>query len=275
MYPRLLELGPFTVYSYGVLLAAAYLLALYMAVRRARARGIDGDRVLDMGIYIIVSALVGAKLLLLIVDFDVFRRNPAELWTLARSGGVFYGGLVVATVVGIWYARKHRLPMWQTADAVAPGIALGHVVGRMGCVLAGCCYGKPTALPWGITFDNMFAATNVGTPLHVALHPTQLYDAGANLLILLLLLGTERRGKVFAGRTFWAYMLLYAISRFAVEFFRGDPRGMLGALATSQVIALALAPLAIVMLVILGRRAAPPAVAAPAPVRRGAAKRHT
>jgi phosphatidylglycerol:prolipoprotein diacylglycerol transferase len=275
MYPRLLELGPFTVYSYGVLLAAAYLLALYMAVRRARARGIDGDRVLDMGIYIIVSALVGAKLLLLIVDFDVFRRNPAELWTLARSGGVFYGGLVVATVVGIWYARKHRLPMWQTADAVAPGIALGHVVGRMGCVLAGCCYGKPTDLPWGITFDNMFAATNVGTPLHVALHPTQLYDAGANLLILLLLLGTERRGKAFAGRTFWAYMLLYALSRFAVEFFRGDPRGMLGGLATSQVIALALAPLAVVMLVILGRRAAPAAVAEPAPGRRGAAKRRT
>jgi phosphatidylglycerol:prolipoprotein diacylglycerol transferase len=272
MYPRLLELGPVTVYSYGVLLAAAYLLALYMAVRRARARGIDGDRVLDLGIYVIVSALVGAKLLLLIVDFDVFRRNPAELWTLLRSGGVFYGGLVVATVVGIWYARKHRLPMWQTADVVAPGIALGHVVGRMGCVLAGCCYGKPTSLPWGITFDNTFAATNVGTPLHVALHPTQLYDAGMNLVILLLLLATERRGRAFPGRTFWAYILLYAISRFAVEFFRGDPRGMLGGFATSQVIALALAPLAIVMLVILGRRVAP-AEAAQAPARRGAAKR--
>lgn len=272
MYPRLLELGPFTVYSYGVLLAAAYLLALYMAVRRARARGIDGDRVLDLGIYVIVSALLGAKLLLLIVDFDVFRRNPAELWTLLRSGGVFYGGLVVATVVGIWYARRHRLPMWQTADVVAPGIALGHVVGRMGCVLAGCCYGKPTSLPWGITFDNIFAATNVGTPLHVALHPTQLYDAGVNFLILLVLLATERRGRTFPGRTFWVYILLYAVSRFAVEFFRGDPRGMLGGFATSQVIALALAPLAIVMLVILGRRATP-AVEPPAPARRGAAKR--
>jgi phosphatidylglycerol:prolipoprotein diacylglycerol transferase len=262
MYPRLLELGPFTVYSYGVLLAAAYLLALYLTVRRARARGIDGDRVLDLGIYVIVSALLGAKLLLLIVDFDQFRRNPAELWTLARSGGVFYGGLVVATIVGIWYARKHRLPMWPTADAIAPGIALGHVVGRFGCVLAGCCWGKPTELPWGITFSDMFAAANVGTPLHVALHPTQLYDAGANLLILIALLATERRGRVFPGRTFWSYMLAYAVSRFAIEFFRGDPRGMLGTLATSQVIALALAPLAIVMLVVLSRRAPAPAAAA-------------
>lgn len=257
MYPKLLELGPFTVYSYGVLLAAAYLLALYLAVRRARARGIDGDRVLDMGIYIIISALVGAKLLLLIVDFDVFRKNPAELWTLARSGGVFYGGLIVATAVGIWFARKHRLPMWRTADACAPAIALGHVVGRMGCLLAGCCWGRPTDLPWGITFSNLFAASNVGTPLHVALHPTQLYDAAAELLILLFLTGTERKGKPFAGRTFWLYMLLYAASRFTIEFFRGDPRGTMGGFATSQLIAIGLAPLALVMLIVLGRRGEP------------------
>lgn len=274
MYPRLFELGPFTVYSYGVLLAAAYLLGLYLAVRRARQAGIDGDRVLDMGIYLIVSALLGAKLLLLVVDFDHFRRNPAELWTLARAGGVFYGGLVVATLVGIWYVRKHRLPIWQTADAIAPGIALGHVVGRLGCVLAGCCYGRPTGLPWGITFTDMFAQTNVGTPLHVALHPTQLYDAGAEAAILLLLLATERRGRPFAGRTFWLYMLLYAATRFGIEFFRGDPRGMMGGFATSQIIAMVLAPLSILMLVILARRRAPAGDAAPAPAgRRTGSKR--
>jgi phosphatidylglycerol:prolipoprotein diacylglycerol transferase len=265
MYPRLLELGPFTIYSYGVLLAAAYLLSLYVAVLRARRVGLDADRVLDMGIYLIVSALVGAKLLLLVVDFDHFRRNPGELWTLARSGGVFYGGLVLATIVGIWYVRKHRLPIWATADAVAPSIALGHVVGRLGCVLAGCCYGTPTTLPWGITFSDAFAHSNVGTPLHVALHPTQLYDAAAEGLILLVLLATERRGRRFAGRTFWLYILMYAVSRFGVEFFRGDPRGMMGGLATSQIIALALAPAAIVMLAILSRRRE----AAPAPPAHG------
>lgn len=269
MYPRLFELGPFTVYSYGVLLAAAYLLALYLTVRRARQRGIDGDRVLDLGIYVIVSALIGAKLLLLIVDFDVFRRHPQELWSLARVGGVFYGGLVLATVVGIWYARRYRLPIWDTADAAAPGIALGHVVGRMGCLLAGCCYGAPTTLPWGITFSDPFAAANVGTPLHHALHPTQIYDAVANLVILVALLLTERRGRTFPGRTFWLYMLAYAVSRFVEEFFRGDPRGTLGLVSTSQMIALVLAPLAVGMLVFLARRhAAPAAQAAPASGRR-------
>ncbi|MCX6549901.1 MAG: prolipoprotein diacylglyceryl transferase [Acidobacteria bacterium] len=254
MYPRLLELGPLTVYSYGVLLATAYLLALYFAVRRARAFGLDADRVLDLGIYIIISALVGAKLLLLIVDFDYFRRQPAELWTLARSGGVFYGGLVVAFLVGMWYVRRHRLPVWPTADAIAPGIALGHVVGRFGCLLAGCCYGTPTSLPWGITFSDPFAASNVGTPLHVALHPTQMYEAGTEFLILVFLLLTERFWRKRAGWTFWVYILLYGLSRFVIEMFRGDPRGMTMGFSTSQWISMGLVPLAIVMLIVLGSR---------------------
>ena len=274
MYPRLLELGPLTVYSYGVLLAAAYLLALYFTVRRARRAGLDGDRVLDLGIYIIISALVGAKLLLLIVDFDYFRRQPAELWTLARSGGVFYGGLVLAFLVGLWYMRRHRLPVWATSDAIAPGIALGHVVGRLGCLLAGCCYGTPTSLPWSITFRDPFAAANVGTPLHVALHPTQLYDAAAEFVILLLLLATERRGRKFNGRTFWIYILLYAVSRFAIEFFRGDPRGSTFGWSTSQAISMGLAPLAIIMLMVLARLRPSESVPVKTPASGAPRKRH-
>jgi phosphatidylglycerol:prolipoprotein diacylglycerol transferase len=265
MFPRLLELGPLTVYSYGVMLAAAYLLGLQMTVRRARRNGIDGDRVLDLGIYAIIAALIGAKLLLLIVDFDFFRKNPAELWTLARSGGVFYGGLILAFLVGIWYIRRHKLPLWTTIDMAAPGIALGHVVGRFGCLLAGCCYGLPTTMPWGITFSDPFAATNVGTPLHVALHPTELYEALAELVILVLILVTERRGRRFPGRTFWFYVLLYAVSRFVIEFFRGDPRGMMWGLSTSQLISIGLFPLGLVMLFVLRRRGGEVAAAAPAP----------
>jgi phosphatidylglycerol:prolipoprotein diacylglycerol transferase len=124
----------------------------------------------------------------------------------------------------------------------------------MGCVLAGCCYGTPTSLPWGITFADPFAAANVGTPLHVALHPTQLYDAAAEFAILLLLLTTERRGRRFSGRTFWIYILLYAVSRFAIEFVRGDPRGSTFGWSTSQLISMGLAPLAIIVLVVLARR---------------------
>src|SRR5262245_47538266 len=257
MYPRLFELGPITVYTYGLLLAAAYLLGLKLAMVRAKARGLDANRVLDLGIYIIISALVGAKLLLLITDFRTFTANPRELLTLARSGGVFYGGLILAVTVALWYIRKLGLPLWTTCDVFAPGIALGHIIGRFGCLFAGCCYGRPTTLPWGITFTDPFAAANVGTPLNQPLHPTQLYEAGAEALILAFLLFSERKGRPYPGRTFWLYMLLYAISRFAIEFYRGDERGMVGALSTSQFISVLLAPLAIVMLVYLSRVIAP------------------
>jgi phosphatidylglycerol---prolipoprotein diacylglyceryl transferase len=264
MHPILFELpwsigsfGRITVYTYGVLLAAAYLLGLQLARIRAKKRGLDQNRVLDLGIYIIISALVGAKLLLLVTDYKTFSADPRELLTLARSGGVFYGGLILAVVVALWYIRRIGLPLWTTCDVFAPGIALGHVVGRFGCLFAGCCYGKPTTMPWGITFTDPFAAANVGTPLGVALHPTQIYEAGAEFLILILLLATERKGRPFAGRTFWLYMLLYAISRFIIEFYRGDERGTVGIFSTSQFISILLVPLAIGMLVYLSRAVTP------------------
>jgi phosphatidylglycerol---prolipoprotein diacylglyceryl transferase len=257
MHPILLDFGPATIYTYGVLLAAAYLLGLKLAMVRAQKRGLDQARVLDLGIYIIISALVGAKLLLVVTDFRTFVSDPSQLVTLARSGGVFYGGLILAVSVALWYIRKIGLPLWTTCDVFAPGIALGHVVGRFGCFFAGCCWGKPTDVPWAITFTNPYAAANVGTPLNVPLHPTQLYEAGAEALILWALLATERRGRTFPGRTFWLYMLLYAISRFIIEFYRNDPRGAVLMFSTSQFISLVLAPLAIVMLVALGRRSAP------------------
>jgi phosphatidylglycerol:prolipoprotein diacylglycerol transferase len=249
--------GPVTIYTYGVLLAAAYLGGLQLAMMRAKTRGLDQTRVLDLGIYIIISALVGAKLLLLVTDFRSFVDNPRALLDLLRSGGVFYGGLIVAVIVALVYIRRIGLPLWTTCDVFAPGIALGHVVGRFGCFFAGCCYGTPTTVPWAITFTSPYAAANVGTPLNIPLHPTQLYEAGAEALILILLLTTESRGRRFAGRTFWLYMLLYAISRYIIEMFRGDPRGTVLIFSTSQFISVILAPLAVAMLVYLGRRESP------------------
>jgi phosphatidylglycerol:prolipoprotein diacylglycerol transferase len=249
MHPVLFEIHGWPVYSYGVLLAAAYLVGLQLAVVRARRAGLDAQRVMDLGIYLIISALIGAKLLLLVVDFSYFKDHPGELLSLVRAGGVFYGGLAAAFVVGLLLIRRYRLPMWTTADLIAPGIALGHVVGRFGCLLAGCCYGRPTTVPWAITFTDPAAAVNVGTPLGVPLHPTQLYDAGAELLILVVLLLTERRWRPYAGRTFWLYMLLYAVSRFVIEFYRGDERGtVFGTLSTSQFASVLIVPISILML---------------------------
>src|SRR5262249_43183873 len=149
MFPRLLELGPVTVYTYGVLLAAAYLLGLKLAMVRAKRVGLDETRVLDLGIAIIISALVGAKLLLLVTDFHAYTSDPRALLDLVREGGVFYGGLILAVTVALLYIRRVGLPLWTTTDVFAPGIALGHVVGRFGCFFAGCCFGKPTTVPWG------------------------------------------------------------------------------------------------------------------------------
>ena len=273
MFPKLFDLGPLTVYSYGVLLAAAYLGGLQFALVRARKRGIDPARVMDLGIYIIVSALIGAKLLLVIVDAGHFLENPRDLLSLARSGGVFYGGLILAVIVGLWYVWKHKLPTWRIADIIAPGIAFGHVVGRLGCFLAGCCYGHETTVPWAVTFTNPLAAENVGTPLGIPLHPTQLYEAGAELVILGLLLAFEHKGRPFPGRTFWGYMLVYGLSRFVIEFFRGDPRGMVfGNISTSQFISLLIVPLSIVMLYWLSRRGQDTAAASVSPGRPRAAR---
>ena len=257
MHPILFDVYGWPIYSYGVLLAAAYLAALQLAVVRARRRGLDGTKIMDLGIYLIIAALVGAKLLYLFVDFDHFRTQPKDLFSLFRVGGVFYGGLIFALLAAIFLVRRYQLRIWTVADLFAPGIALGHVIGRLGCLLAGCCYGIPTSRAWGITFTDQAAALNSGTPLGVPLHPTQLYEAGAELLILIFLLATERKGRPFPGRTFWGYMFLYAVSRFIIEFYRGDPRGMVGGFSTSQFVSILIVPLSIVMLVILSRRFSP------------------
>ena len=143
MHPILLEAGPVTIYTYGVLLAAAYLLGLWLGVRRANAAGLDGNKVLDLGIWVIIAALVGAKGLLFIVDFDHFTSSRQEFFSLLRSGGVFYGGLIAASLTCIYQLRKHKLPLWQSGDLFAPGIALGYMVGRLGCLAAAAREGCP------------------------------------------------------------------------------------------------------------------------------------
>ena len=262
MHPILFEIAGFPVYTYGLLLAAAYLVGLQFALVRGRARGLDPNRIMDLGIWIIISALVGAKLLLLIVDHDKFSLTAAGIMDLVRSAGVFYGGLIAAVGVALGYLWRYRMPMWTVTDVFAPGIALGHVIGRLGCLFAGCCFGKPTTVPWAITFHSDFAHQNVGTPLGIPLHPTQLYEAGAELLILGLLLALERRGRSYPGRTFWTYMLLYGVSRFVIEMYRGDPRGMVGTLSTSQFVSILIVPLAVIMLWWLARGPGPEAVSA-------------
>ena len=239
MHPKILDIGPVTIHTYGLLLAVAFIVGIWLSSRNARKEGINPDAMWNMGLIIIFAALVGAKALLFLSDFSYYSQNPREIFSLAtlRSTGVYYGGLLLALAASAWYLRAARLPGWKVADLAAPGIALGQAIGRLGCLSAGCCFGKPTQLPWGITFTDRYAYDNIGVPLNVALHPTQIYEACATLLLFGYLQWRLSR-KHFTGQIILEYLLLYAAARFVIEFFRDDERGFIlnGLLSTSQFI---------------------------------------
>jgi phosphatidylglycerol---prolipoprotein diacylglyceryl transferase len=256
MFPRLIHIGSFYIPTYGVILAFAYLVGIWLLRRKAREEGLPEQKVFDFSLYVLAAAILGAKLLLIIVEWRHYRERPSDLVEVLRSGGVFYGGLIAATTVGIWYMKRHRLPAWKIADMGAPSIALGEAIGRWGCFAAGCCYGKPTDSRLGVTFTDPFAHEAVGTPLNVPLHPTQIY-LSLNALVIFLILQWAYRRRTFDGEVFWLYVLLYAITRGILETFRGDSvRGFLipGVLSTSQFIGLLAAAAAVGMLVYLSRR---------------------
>lgn len=224
MHPILFQLGPVTVHSYGVLVAVAILLGLWLGRRQAARMGLDAEQVWNIGIYMILGGLVGSKLWYIIENGDYYFSNPAQIFTLAtfQAAGVFYGGFLAALATGIYFIRKSGVHYLALLDAYAAPVALGHGLGRLGCFSAGCCYGKPTDAWWGVTFHSEYAAQVTGVPLGVRLHPTQLYEAGAELLLLSLLVWLGKR-QSFRGQLFGTYMIGYGIIRGVVEFFRGDP----------------------------------------------------
>jgi phosphatidylglycerol:prolipoprotein diacylglycerol transferase len=258
------HIGPLTLHSYGVLLAAAFLAGLWIAGRQARKDGLDPNRVTDLAVYVLIAGLIGAKIMLLAVDWTYYSENPRLLLSILQSGGVFYGGLLAALPVAWWYARRHALEGWRTADVLAPGLVLGQAVGRLGCLAAGCCWGKPASVPWAITFTNMQASRTVGTPLDTPMHPTQLYESLAALGIFFTLLWIARR-KRFHGQVTLGYVALYAVVRFVIEFYRGDAsRGFVfgGLLSTSQFISiLMVAGVALVLPYLLKKQRVQPAAA--------------
>jgi phosphatidylglycerol---prolipoprotein diacylglyceryl transferase len=235
MYPNLFKIGPLTIHSYGLLLAIAFLLGMRIAVHYARREKMDPSAVTDLAVYIFLSALVGAKLLLIFVDFSYYRQDWSRLLSIYQVGGVYYGGFILAFLVSVWYIRKRKLNFWQTADVMVMGIAFGQIFGRLGCFFAGCCWGKPApGFPLAVEFTRPEAAEQVGTPLHVPLHPSQLYEAVPMILVFALLAYSFKHRK-FVGQQLCLYLLMYSVLRFNVEFFRGDPRGTIGFFSTSQV----------------------------------------
>jgi phosphatidylglycerol---prolipoprotein diacylglyceryl transferase len=240
VFPRLFHLGNFNLPTYGVMAALGLIFGLLLIVKLGREQGLDPDKLWNLGIIAILSGIVGAKLLLFVTDPE-FRSHPFSMATL-QAGGVWSGGVVLALIMCIWYMRRNNLPVLRTCDVFAPGLALGHAFGRVGCFAAGCCYGRETHLPWAVTFHNPLAYEIVGTPLGVPLHPTQLYEMVLELCNAAFLVWLSRR-KRFEGEIIGTYMIIYGIGRYFIEFYRGDPgRGnnFLGFMTGTQVIAIGL-----------------------------------
>jgi phosphatidylglycerol:prolipoprotein diacylglycerol transferase len=222
MHPVLIKLGPVTIHTYGFLFALGVLMGILLSLRLAKREKIETKKMADMLFYVVLIALVGAKLFLFFTEFGYYLKNPGQIKYLITSGGTFYGGLIFALLFAIWYMKKNGMNARVIGDVAAPGIALGHFFGRLGCFAAGCCFGRPALdFPLGIKFTSQYAHTHTGVPLNTALYPTQLFEAGLNLLNFIILMTVFYRKK-FNGQVILLYLFNYSLIRFVIEYFRGD-----------------------------------------------------
>jgi phosphatidylglycerol:prolipoprotein diacylglycerol transferase len=242
VHPILFSAGSLRFPTYGTLVVLAILGAICTVLRLGRREGLDSGKLLDFSTWLLLVALLGAKVLMVLSDWDYYRQYPGEIFSRSTflAGGVFYGGFIAALLFAAWYIRLRHLPFWKVVDVYAPAISLGLSVGRIGCFAAGCDYGKPTTSAWGVVFRDPFSHEVSGVPLGIALYPTQLYESLASLSIFAILLWRYSR-KSRDGEIFVLYLALYAVARFFIEFLRGDEdRGFVfhHLLSTSQFIAI-------------------------------------
>lgn len=221
MLPVLVKIGPITIHTYGFMMALGVAFGLWFLFVQAKKQDMEASRIVDLAFYTIIVSLIGAKLVLLVSNFSYYSRYPGELLSLARSGGVFQGGLAAGILFALWYLRKHKIPTWKTADLIGPALALGHGFGRLGCFSAGCCYGRACDSALGITFHNEYAHNLTGLTLNAPVHPVQLYEALLNFTNFLILFFILKR-KRFDGQIFSLYIIFYSIIRYFTEFYRGD-----------------------------------------------------
>ena len=219
MLPHLFRIGSFALPTYGILVALGFLGGIWLTSKLAAREGLAPESILNLGVVCALAGILGAKVLMILLSSD-YRAHPSEIFSLAtlQSAGIFYGGLVAALVAAFWYMHRHHLPPLLTADQFAPGVALGHGIGRLGCFAAGCCWGRPASVPWAVTFNNpdsVISPDRLGVPLH----PTQLYEAFSEWIIcgilVAFLLRRHRDGQVLG-----LFLLLESVARLVIEFYR-------------------------------------------------------
>jgi phosphatidylglycerol:prolipoprotein diacylglycerol transferase len=220
MHPILVKIGPVTIHTYGFLLAVGVLSAIGLCLALAKKQGLDTKVLADFIFYTILVGLLGAKLFLLVTEFGYYSSHPSQIKSLITSAGTFYGGLICGGLFAAWYIRKHKMNFMVLGDIIGPAIALAHFFGRMGCFMAGCCWGRE-AHNCAVAVEFTSKDTSTGVPLGMPLYPTQLVESILNLLNFIILMILYKRKK-FNGQVFSIYIFNYSIIRFLVEFFRGD-----------------------------------------------------
>lgn len=246
MHPVLFQIGPLTIRMYGLFVAVGMLIALHYIVVMGRKKNISDAFLMDMGFWAVVAGLVGARLMYVFLNWRYYAANLFDIVKIWEGGLVYYGGVIAGIAAAIIYVRRRgTIGVWPVFDLVAPGLALGHFFGRIGCFFAGCCYGASCDLPWAVTFTDPGSLA----PLHARLHPTQLYEALGNALIFGVLHLYARRSPR-TGYVTAVYLALYGCMRFCLEFFRGDDRGaFIGGVSPGQVISLILIAAAAAVLI--------------------------
>jgi phosphatidylglycerol---prolipoprotein diacylglyceryl transferase len=238
MFPKLISIGSFYIPTYGVLVALGFLAGLGITLRLARRVGLSSEKITNLAVYCAIAGIVGAKLFMILFDAGEYLNHPGEMFSLEtmQAAGVFHGGFIVALLVAALYIRRQHLPGWLTMDAFAPGISLGHSIGRLGCFAAGCCWGKECHLAWGVYFRSNAAAP---VPLDKPLHPVQLYESAVNLIIFGILYRQFNR-SYHPGQVIGLYLVLYSTARFIIEFFREHEQSLVGPFSITQWIAIGL-----------------------------------
>lgn len=250
MFPDLMTLGPLTLHSYGVATVMGWFLGVLVLLKRRHIAGLSQDDVMDLSFYCVLGAILGARVLYVIVEWDFYRMNLSEIWMVHRGGLVFYGGFMGSVAILAWQLHRRSLPVGAFADAIAPAIALGHGVGRIGCFLNGCCYGR----------EGTFLACHfpfLGDPEGFRRLPIQLWEAGL-CFALAAFLWSLPAAQMAKGRIFALYVGAYGAFRFGFEFLRDDPRGMIadGFLSTSQGLAIVAIAGSAVIWILAGKKAA-------------------
>lgn len=233
MYPILFQLGRLKIYGYGFFVALGFFLGFRLVLKQTEKLKIEKKIIYDLVFYILFSALLGARFLYVLFNLGEYLANPLSIFYFWEGGLFFHGGLFTAIIVTIIFLKKKKLNLGQFADLLAPALALGYVFGRIGCFFAGCCYGKETSLPWGVTFSHPQSLA----PVNVSLHPTQIYSAVVNFLLFLYLWWRKNKPH-YSGEILWQYLIGYSGTRFIIEFFRADERGIIFGLPFTQVLSL-------------------------------------